>query len=113
MIPLTRNGHTYIHNSLNSLSFENLQKIIGVLKGGELLENLEVDNQQPSIDSNIFKGSETNTRVRLVDNTKDSNGNTSALLNQIINVVNDYIVQTQEITKNGYEMSKKKLESQE
>lgn len=113
LIPLTRGGHTYIHNSLNRIGFDSIQKIIGVLKGGELLENPEVDNQQPSIDSNIFKGSETNIRVRLVDNTKDSNDNTSALLNQIINVVNDYIVQAQDITRNGYEMSKKKLESQE
>ena len=33
------------------------------VKQGELLENPEEDNQQPSLDSNIFEGSTTNSRV--------------------------------------------------
>lgn len=49
-----------------------------VVKQGELLENPEVDNQQPSIYRNIFEGSTTNTRVQ-TDKAVDSNGDTSAL----------------------------------
>ena len=49
-----------------------------VLKQGELLENPEKDNQQPSLNSNIHEGSETNNRV-LIGNAKDSNVDTSAL----------------------------------
>lgn len=49
-----------------------------VVKQGELLENPEVDNQQPSIYRNIIEGSTTNSRV-LTDNAEDSNANTSAL----------------------------------
>lgn len=63
---LTRSEHTTLHN------------ISGVLKQGELLESLEVDNQQPSLDGNIFEGSTTNDRV-LSDNSEDSNVDTSAL----------------------------------
>jgi len=62
-----------------------------------LLETPEVDNQQPSLYGNIFEGSETNSRIQL-----DSNTDTSALLQQIINLLNDYIVQTRTITKNAY-----------
>jgi hypothetical protein len=50
------------------------------LKLGELLENPTIkygDNQQPSLSSNTFEGSTTNSRV-LTDNTVDSNANTSA-----------------------------------
>ena len=54
------------------------QKLTGVFKQGELLENLEVDNQQPSLGSNTFEGSTTNTRVQ-TDNAEDSNSDTSAL----------------------------------
>ena len=49
-----------------------------VVKQGELLENPEVDNQQPSIYRNIIEGSTTNNRV-LTDIAEDSNVNTSAL----------------------------------
>ena len=49
-----------------------------VLKQGELLESPETDNQQPSLNSNIHEGSETNNRV-LIGNAKDSNVDTSAL----------------------------------
>ena len=64
---LTRSEHTSLHN-----------KIIGVLKQGELLENLEVDNQQPILSSNTFEGSTTNDRIQ-TGNAEDSNVNTSAL----------------------------------
>lgn len=47
-------------------------------KQGELLENPEVDNQQPSIFSNDYEGSETNSRF-LMCNGKESNADTSAL----------------------------------
>jgi hypothetical protein len=49
-------------------------------KQGELLEHptsLE-DNQQPSLTSNSFEGSTTNSRIQ-TDNAEDSNGNTSTL----------------------------------
>ena len=49
-----------------------------VVKQGELLENPEEDNQQPSIYRNIIEGSTTNSRV-LADNAEDSNTDTSAL----------------------------------
>lgn len=49
-----------------------------VVKQGELLENPEEDNQQPSIYRNIIEGSTTNERV-LPDNAEDSNLDTSAL----------------------------------
>lgn len=50
-----------------------------VFKQGELLEtHNDNDNQQPSISSNAFKGSTTNSRVQ-TDNAEDSNADTSAL----------------------------------
>lgn len=53
------------------------------LKQGELLgtpttEIVNEDNQQPSLSSNAFEGSETNSRI-LPGNAEDSNTNTSAL----------------------------------
>lgn len=51
------------------------------LKQGELLGHPNMkdeDNQQPSLNSNIFEGSETNRRV-LSNNLEDSNSDTSAL----------------------------------
>ena len=60
-----------------------IQKEIGVFKQGELLENLEVDNQQPSLSSNTFEGSTTNTRVQ-TDSAEDGNSDTSALPNRNI-----------------------------
>ena len=58
-------------------------KQIGVFKQDELLENPTLerqkeDNQQPSLDSNIFEGSTTNSQVQ-TDNAEDSNANTSVL----------------------------------
>ena len=49
-----------------------------VVKQGELLENLEVDDQQPSIYRNVYEGSTTNNRV-LTEKSEDSNVDTSAL----------------------------------
>lgn len=49
-----------------------------VVKQGELLENHEDDNQQPSIFRNIYEGSTTNSRV-LTHNDEDSNADTRSL----------------------------------
>lgn len=49
-----------------------------VVKQGELLENPEMDNQQPSVYRNIYEGSTTNGRV-LPNDVEDSNSDTSAL----------------------------------
>ena len=54
-----------------------------VVKQGELLENPEEDNQQPSVYRNIYVGSTTNERV-LADNAEDGNFDTSALPNSNI-----------------------------
>ena len=78
------------YNPVNSCR-EKYKKIIGVLKQSELLENLEVDNQQPSLDRNIFEGPTTNNRV-LASNVEDSKVDTSALLNKILEIVDDDIV---------------------
>ena len=50
------------------------------LKLGELLENPTIkygDNQQPSLSSNTFEGSTTNSQIQ-TDNAEDGNANTSA-----------------------------------
>ena len=49
-----------------------------VVKQGELLENHEDDNQQPSVFRNIYEGSTTNSRV-LPFKDEDSNADKSAL----------------------------------
>jgi hypothetical protein len=48
------------------------------VKQGELLGHPDKDNQQPSLGSNTFEGSETNNRVQ-TDNSEDSNVDTSTL----------------------------------
>lgn len=58
-------------------------KCLNIKKQGELLENPTLerqkeDNQQPSLTSNSFEGSTTNSQVQ-TDNTEDSNTNKSAL----------------------------------
>lgn len=79
LIPVTRSEHTTIHNLFSSIIRDNKTgKITGVIKQGELLEKPEEVDQQPSLSSNTFEGSETNNRV-LTDNTVDSNVDTSAL----------------------------------
>lgn len=69
---LTRSEHTSLHN------------ISGVLKQGELLETPKEDNQQPSLDGNIFEGSTTNSRIQ-TNNVEDSNADTSALHSRMVN----------------------------
>lgn len=84
---LTREEHTALHNSIRSKRASKYKEIIGIIKQGELLENPEVDNQQPSLNSDILEGSTTNDRV-----LRDSNVDTSALLQQILNIVEEDIV---------------------
>lgn len=105
---LSKKQHTAVHSQIRLLSEELTSKIIGVLKQGELLETPEVDNQQPSLNSNVLEGSETNARVQ-TDRAEDSNSNTSALLCQIVKLTNDYIVQTRKITQDGYEATIKEI----
>ena len=94
---LTRSEHSILHNKQRRELINKYKQIVAVLKRGELLENPEVDNQQPNLDSNIFGGSETNSRV-LIDNAKDGNANTSALLQQLKDIVKEDIVRTVNIT---------------
>lgn len=57
------------------------QKLTGIVKQGELLETpitFSEDNQQPSLDSNIFEGSTTNNQVPS-SKVEDGNVDTSAL----------------------------------
>ena len=88
---LTRSEHTTLHNKLIRHRATKYKEIIGVFKQGELLGTPEVDNQQPSIDSNIDEGSTTNIRVQ-TDSAEDSNDNTSALLDEVFNILRDDIV---------------------
>lgn len=80
LIPLTRSEHTSIHNNEKTIIRDINGKIKTVVfKQGELLEtHNDNDNQQPSISSNAFKGSTTNSRIQ-TDNAEDSNADTSAL----------------------------------
>jgi len=66
-------------------------KFIGYVKRGELLGNPGKDDQQPSLSSNAFEGSETNSRIQ-TDNAEDSNADTSASL--ITNSDDEDIVRT-------------------
>lgn len=84
---LTRSEHSTLHNNLLKERADKYLKISGILKQGELLETPEEDNQQPSLGSNTLEGSETNNRI-LLSNIKDSNVDTSALLQQIIDIIN-------------------------
>lgn len=58
--------------------FKRLCSEMSIEKQGELLGNPEMDNQQPSLSSNVLEGSTTNSRV-LTSNVEDSNADTSAL----------------------------------
>ena len=58
---LTRSEHTSIHNKEKEIIRDSLGRIAGVVKRGELLENPEVDNQQPSTPLTKCEGSETNS----------------------------------------------------
>ena len=72
--------HTSIHNNEKTIIRDVDGRIKTVVfKQGELLEtHNDNDNQQPSISSNAFKGSTTNSRIQ-TDNAEDSNADTSAL----------------------------------
>lgn len=108
LIPLTRIAHRWLHSQLELLEISSFKKIIGVVKQGELLGTPEVDNQQPSVDRNINEGSETNSRD-LTSNVEASNADTSALLNSINNIIDDYIVQTRKITEEAYNRAVKEI----
>lgn len=95
LVICTRSEHTSIHNRQKVIIRDSKTgRITGVLKRGELLENPEVDNQQPSIFSNDYEGSETNSRI-LMCNDKDGNADTSAPPT----ISSDDIVRTIHITK--------------
>lgn len=108
LIPVTKKEHTRIHNFMNSYAIDSIHAIIGVFKQGELPETPEVDNQQPSISRNINEGSETNSRD-LASNVEVGNTDTSALLSSIKDTIDDYIVQTRNIAKVGYNNSIKEI----
>lgn len=78
LLPLTISEHTALHNKEKEIIRDFKGRISGVFKRGELLENHnDNDNQQPSNNSNIIKGSTTNSRG-VIDNANVSNANTSA-----------------------------------
>ena len=59
---LTRSEHTSVHNKEKEIIRDSQNgRIIGVVKREELLENPEVDNQQPSQPLTKLEGSETNS----------------------------------------------------
>ena len=101
---LTKSEHTTLHNNLLNNKANKYTSILGVFKQGELLETPEVDNQQPSLNGNILEGSTTNNRVQF---TLDSNVDTSALLQQILNIIGDDIVWTASITKENADFENK------
>ena len=104
---VTNSEHRIIHNKLDYEKIQKYKQITGVLKQGELLETPEVDNQQPSSNSNILEGSETSNRI--LEN-KDSNITTSALLQQIKNIIEEDIVRPTQITNTNESVESKDKE---
>ena len=101
LMPVTRAEHRKIHNKECEFVRDSATgKITGVFKQGELLEKPEVVNQQPSLDGNIFEGSETSGRV-----LRDSNTATSALPD----LIGEDIVRPMDITKETIELQDKEL----
>ena len=101
LMPLTRAEHRKIHNEKLRIVKDSVTgKITGVFKQGELLEKPEVANQQPSLSSNTFEGSETSNRV-----LRDSNITTSALPGN----TGEDIVRPADITKETAELQDKEL----
>lgn len=99
LIPVTRAEHRSIHNAENIIIRNSANgKITGVLKQGELLESPEVDNQQPSLNSNVLEGSETSSRV-----LRDGNTTKSALPSN----TGEDIVRTTDITNETVESQDK------
>ena len=58
---LTKGEHVSIHNKEKEIIRDSLGRITGVVKRSELLENPEVDNQQPNQPLTKLGGSETNS----------------------------------------------------
>lgn len=101
LIPVTRSEHRVIHNlGIKIVRDSNNGRITGVIKRGELLENPEVDNQQPSLNRNVLEGSETSSRVR-----KDSNTTTSAPPD----LIGEDIVRPADITNETAELQNKEF----
>ena len=101
LIPVTRSEHRVIHNlGIKIIRDPANGKITGVFKQGELLENPEVGNQQPSLSGNTLEGSETSSRVQL-----DSNTTTSALPD----LIGEDIVRPTDITNETVELQDKEL----
>lgn len=69
---VTISEHISIHNKSKEIIRDNNGRITGVRKLGELLENLEVDNQQLSDSGNIVESSETSNRDQMVSNIATS-----------------------------------------
>lgn len=69
---VTKSEHTSIHNKNKKIIRNEKGRITGVKKLGELLENLEVDNQQLSYNGNIVESSETSNRDQMVSNITTS-----------------------------------------
>lgn len=94
---LTRSEHTALHNLEKEIIRDPLTgRITGIVKHSELLETPEVDNQQPSQNSNILKGSETNTEVL----TKDESNTSTMPCN-----TGEDIVRTDDITNETSEIT--------
>lgn len=96
LIPLTKPQHATVHNLLNSLYKDTLDKIIGVYKDSKLLENDKNHDQQ-----SIYIDSETILA-------------SASTINQILE---DYIVQIRMIAINAYndsigELKRNKKESE-
>lgn len=96
LVPLHKNSHIKAHVKANILSYQAINKIIGVLKQGKLLEGQD-DNQHL-----INESSETSNNI--TDET---------LLQQITNIVEDYIVQSGNVINECIEDSIKLLEKEE
>ena len=104
LMPVTRSEHKIIHNlNLQIIRNSDNGRITGVIKRGELLEKPEAVNQQPSLNGNVFEGSETSSRIL----NKDSNATTSAP--PVIN--GEDIVRPADITKETAELQDKELVS--
>lgn len=101
LMPVTMSEHRAIHNKECVIQRDRTTgRITGVFKRGELLENPEVGNQQPSMNSDVLEGSETSSRVQA-----DSNTTTSALPD----LIGEDIVRTADITNETAELQDKEL----
>lgn len=100
LIPVTRSEHKIIHNLFKDIVRDPKNgRITGVIKQGELLEKPEAANQQPSLDGNIFEGSETSSRVLIED------GNTAK--SALPDLIGEDIVRPADITNETAELQDK------